>query len=148
MKIIYRPMESKDLQGVFLVDQQCFEHNWTIEAYEGEVNNMLANYMVAEQGGEIIGFGGFWAVIDEAQITNIGVLEKNRRCGVAQSLLNAMGQWALTKSCPAMTLEVRADNKAAIALYEANGFEKAGVRKNYYDNKIDGIIMWRYDLGE
>ena len=148
MKIIYRPMESKDLQGVFLVDQQCFEHNWTVEAYEGEINNMLANYMVAEQGGEIIGFGGFWAVIDEAQITNIGVLKKSRRCGVAQSLLKAMGQLALTKNCPAMTLEVRADNNAAIALYEASGFEKAGVRKNYYDNKIDGIIMWRYDLGE
>lgn len=148
MKIIYRPMESKDIQGVFLVDQQCFEHNWKIESYECEINNILAYYMVAELGEEIIGFGGFWAVIDEAQITNIGVLKKNRRCGVAQSLLHEMGQLALTKNCPAMTLEVRADNKAAIALYEANGFEKAGVRKNYYDNKIDGIIMWRYDFGE
>lgn len=148
MKINVRPMKSNDIHGVFLVDQQCFEHNWTIESYESEVNNMLANYIVAEINGEIIGFGGFWAVIDEAQITNIGVLENYRRCGVAQNLLNEMVNLAFIKGCLSMTLEVRVDNKPAIALYEANGFEKAGVRSNYYDNKIDGIIMWRYNLGE
>jgi len=148
MIINYRPLKSNDIYAIFLVDQQCFEHNWEIESYESEINNMLANYIVAELDGEIIGFGGFWAVIDEAQITNIGVLEKYRRCGIAKNLLNDMVKLALIKGCASMTLEVRVDNKAAIALYEANDFKKSGLRKNYYDNKTDGIIMWRYDLGK
>lgn len=147
MKINFRPMESKDIPGIFRIDQQCFEHNWTLESYECEVENIMANYNIAELNGEIIGFGGFWAVVNVAQITNIGVLEKHRRCGIGQSLLNEMMKLALNKDCVAMTLEVRADNPGAIALYEKNGFEKAGVRGKYYDNKIDGIIMWRYGLG-
>ena len=43
-----------------------------------------------------------------------------------------------------MTLEVRASNEAAIALYVKHGFVQAGVRKNYYqDPKEDALIMTR-----
>ncbi|KNZ40535.1 ribosomal protein S18-alanine N-acetyltransferase [Acetobacterium bakii] len=146
MTINYRIMTAQDIPDIFSVDRMCFEHNWTLESYECELNNMLATYIVAEDNDQIIGFGGFWAIIDEAQITNIGVLESYRGRGVAQKILNEMIKLAGVKGCLAMTLEVRVDNKAAIALYEANGFEKAGVRKNYYDNKTDGLIMWRYQL--
>jgi len=146
MTINYRIMQARDVPGVFSVERQCFEHNWTVESYESEINNILATYVVAEENDVIIGFGGFWTVIDEAQITNIGVLANYRRRGVAQKILNEMMQLAVVKSCFSMTLEVKVDNIAAIGLYEANGFEKAGIRKNYYDNKTDGLIMWRYHL--
>lgn len=147
MMINYRQMKPQDTLGVFRVDQNCFEHNWTLESYENEVNNILSNYIVAEINGEIIGFGGFWLIIDEAHITNIGVLEKYRCCGIGQNILNEMISDASNKGCIGMTLEVRSNNQPAINFYIKNEFIKEGIRKNYYGNGLDGIIMWRYGLG-
>lgn len=144
--ISYRLMKPQDTPGVFRVDQDCFIHNWSLESYQNETENILSNYIVAELDGEIVGFGGFWLVIDEAHITNIGVLEKYRHCGIGDSIIKKMLSHACQNGCVGMTLEVSADNDPAIKFYEKNGFEKEGIRKNYYGNGIDGFIMWRHNL--
>lgn len=147
MMIYYRLMNAQDVPGVFKVDTNCFNHNWTLESYESEIDNRLSYYVVAEAEGEIIGFGGFWLIIDEAHITNIGVLEKYRQAGVGQNILNEMFGIAHHEGCVGMTLEVRANNQAAINFYLKNGFIEAGSRKDYYGKGLNGIIMWRYGLG-
>lgn len=147
MMIHYRLINAQDVPGIFAVDQRCFEHNWTLESYASEVDNLLSNYVIAEVKGEIIGFGGFWLIIDEAHITNIAVLEKYRQTGVGQNILNEMFGIAYNEGCVGMTLEVRANNQPAINFYLKNGFIKEGTRKDYYGKGLDGIIMWRYGLG-
>ena len=146
MRIHCRLMESRDVLGVFKVDQACFSHNWTQDSYEAETKNILSNYIVAEADGEIIGFGGFWQVLDEAHITNIAVVEAYRQTGVGQKIMNAMLALALEKGCVAMTLEVRSDNQPAINFYLKNQFTREGRRKDYYGTGMDAIIMWRYGL--
>lgn len=146
MTISYRLMKPQDAPGVFRVDQDCFKHNWTVESYQEDVGNLLSSYIVAEKDGEIIGFGGFWLIIDEAHITNIGVIRENRSDGIGQQILTEMLAVAKQKGAVAMTLEVREDNHAAIRFYEKNGFVKEGTRKNYYGNGIDGFIMWRHSV--
>ena len=146
MRIHCRLMESQDVLGVFKVDQACFSHNWTQDSYEAETKNILSNYIVAEVDGEIIGFGGFWQVIDEAHITNIAVMADYRQTGVGQNIMNAMLAQALAKGCVAMTLEVRGDNQPAINFYLKNQFTREGRRKDYYGLGMDAIIMWRYGL--
>ena len=146
MRIHCRLMESRDVLGVFKVDQACFSHNWTQDSYEAETKNILSNYIVAEVDGEIIGFGGFWQVIDEAHITNIAVMADYRQTGVGQNIMNAMLAQALAKGCVAMTLEVRGDNQPAINFYLKNQFTREGRRKDYYGTGMDAIIMWRYGL--
>ena len=146
MRIHCRLMESRDVLGVFKVDQACFSHNWTQDSYEAETKNILSNYIVAEVDGEIIGFGGFWQVIDEAHITNIAVMADYRQTGVGQNIINAMLAQALAKGCVAMTLEVRGDNQPAINFYLKNQFTREGRRKDYYGTGMDAIIMWRYGL--
>ncbi len=146
MRIHCRLMESRDVLGVFKVDQACFSHNWTQDSYEAETKNILSNYIVAEVDGEIIGFGGFWQVIDEAHITNIAVMADYRQTGVGQNIMNAMLAQALAKGCVAMTLEVRGDNQPAINFYLKNQFTREGRRKDYYGLGMDAIIMWRYGL--
>ena len=130
MRIHCRLMESRDVLGVFKVDQACFSHNWTQDSYEAETKNILSNYIVAEVDGEIIGFGGFWQVIDEAHITNIAVMADYRQTGVGQNIMNAMLAQALAKGCVAMTLEVRGDNQPAINFYLKNQFTREGRRKD------------------
>lgn len=144
MTPVYRLMERNEAPALYTIDQECFNYNWSLESYEKETNNILANYIVANYNGEVIGFGGFWAVIDEAQITNIGVLKKYRGQGVGDGILKAMIQRALEIGCPAMTLEVRENNEPAIALYRRNDFVVTGRREQYYDKNTDCIIMWRY----
>jgi ribosomal-protein-alanine N-acetyltransferase len=146
MKIQYRIMETRDVPGIFKVDQACFNHNWTEESYLEETKNMLSNYVVAETGAEIIGFGGFWQIIDEAHITNIAVLSAYRNMGVGQGIMNALYALARDKGCISMTLEVRASNEPAISFYLKNHFIQEGQRKDYYGNGLDGLIMWRYGL--
>ncbi len=146
MRIHCRLMESRDVLGVFKVDQACFSHNWTQDSYEAETKNILSNYIVAEVDGKIIGFGGFWQVIDEAHITNIAVMADYRQTGVGQNIINAMLAQALAKGCVAMTLEVRGDNQPAINFYLKNQFTREGRRKDYYGTGMDAIIMWRYGL--
>ncbi|AFA48426.1 ribosomal protein S18-alanine N-acetyltransferase [Acetobacterium woodii] len=143
----YRMIENQDIDGVFNVDQACFKHNWTRDSYLAETKNILSNYIVAEDKDQIIGFGGFWQIIDEAHITNIAVLASYRQKGVGQGVMAAMISRALEKGCVRMTLEVREDNQPAISFYLKNGFTREGRRKNYYGNGIDAIIMWRYELG-
>lgn len=145
--IIYRVIENQDIEAVFNVDQACFKHNWTRDSYLAETKNILSNYIVAENEDEIIGFGGFWQIIDEAHITNIAVLASYRQCGVGQGIMDAMLSRAFKKGCVGMTLEVREDNQPAINFYLKNGFTREGRRKDYYGNGIDAIIMWRYGLG-
>lgn len=144
--INYHLMQPRDVSGVFKVDQACFSHNWTQDSYEAETKNILSNYIVAEADGEIIGFGGFWQVIDEAHITNIAVLEEFRQTGVGQAIMNEMLALALEKGCMGMTLEVRGDNQPAINFYLKNKFTREGRRKDYYGPGMDAIIMWRYGL--
>ncbi|MGL4606510.1 MAG: ribosomal protein S18-alanine N-acetyltransferase [Eubacteriaceae bacterium] len=147
MGIEFRESKEEDILGIYEVDRCCFDHHWTEASYAAESNNPIANYIVAVDENKIIGFGGFWSVVDEAQITNIAVLKEYRKKGIGQKILEELFVLAIKRGCTKMTLEVREDNTSGLALYEKNGFIRAGIREKYYNNDINGIIMWRYELG-
>jgi ribosomal-protein-alanine N-acetyltransferase len=95
----------------------------------------------------ITGFVGFWVMADEAHITSIAVREKYRRQGIGELLLISVIDRALESKINVITLEVRASNTGAQALYYKYGFNKVGVRKGYYtDNREDGFIMSTDDI--
>ena len=103
-----------------------------------------ASFIVAEDGeGGVLGYAGLQVVLDEGYIDNIAVEEAARRHGVGDALLDVFcrfGQAHLSF----LTLEVRASNAPAIALYRKHGFQEAGRRKNYYQQpREDAIIMTR-----
>ena len=63
-------------------------------------------------------------------------------------LLLALARDAIAMAAPALTLEVRVGNVAAIQLYERFGFAPAGIRKRYYEGRDDAIVMWAHDIGQ
>jgi ribosomal-protein-alanine N-acetyltransferase len=97
----------------------------------------------AETSGEpIVGFVGIWLALDEAHIVTIAVRESHRGRGIGELLLIAAIALATLNDQEVVTLEVRASNQAAQALYEKYGFRKVGVRHRYYsDNHEDAVIM-------
>jgi ribosomal-protein-alanine N-acetyltransferase len=129
------------------LDRICFAAPWTRGDFEKEVGqNILATYMVAESGGQLIGYAGIWVVIDEGHITNVAIHPDRRDQGIATMLLSELLEAARQMGARRFTLEVRPSNASAVALYEKFGFRTKGYRKGYYgDNGEDAAIMWLFE---
>ena len=97
---------------------------------------------VATSREPIVGFVGVWLTLDEAHIVTIAVRESHRGRGIGELLLIAAIALATLNDQDIVTLEVRASNQAAQALYEKYGFKRVGVHHRYYsDNHEDAVIM-------
>jgi ribosomal-protein-alanine N-acetyltransferase len=91
---------------------------------------------------DIVGFSGFWMIMQEAHIIAIGVRDSYRRLGIGEGLLIATIQLAEISNANVVTLEVRASNKTAQELYKKHGFQVTGRRLRYYSSDgEDAIIM-------
>ena len=71
-------------------------------------------------------------VIDEIDIIEIGVIKEHRRQGVAYKLVSHLQKHCIKNGIRKIFLCVAENNIAAISLYEKTGFNKIGIRKNYY----------------
>ncbi len=138
--IKFEVMEEKHLDGLLKVEAECFDSGFALETYNKELNNPLAYYVVALDGKIPVGYCGIWNVCGEAEVIDIGVLSEYRKRGIGKGLFEAVFQYMRENGVGSLNLEVREDNIPAIRLYEKLGFEKVGVRKKYYDNKVDAIL--------
>jgi ribosomal-protein-alanine N-acetyltransferase len=140
------PMEiERDLDGILAVDRASFTNPWTREMFEWEAaHSDVARVYVARAGeAGVIAYCAVWIVFDELHINNLAVLPAWRRRGVARALLSAVLAEARRLGAVRATLEVRASNQAARALYERAGFRPAGLRRGYYTHPVeDALILW------
>ena len=149
LNLVIRKMQSADLPRVVEIEKQCFGERWTINAFANELANSASSYFVALQGNTIIGYAGYWLILEEAHITTIGVEPRFQRRGFGELLLMALIDHAGRAEAKWLTLEVRASNDSAIRLYEKYGFTSLGRRRAYYqDNNEDALIMWTEDIGQ
>jgi ribosomal-protein-alanine N-acetyltransferase len=146
--LIFRSMTLDDIETIVAIERESFASPWSEEAFRNEMlNNMFAKYMVMEQEGLIIGYGGMWLIVDEAHVTNIAVRASHRGQGLGKRLLQELMRTAHWLGALRMTLEVRVTNETAKSLYQRMGFYPSGIRPAYYsDNMEDALIMWA-DLG-
>ena len=132
-------MNESHVSAVVELERQNFSEPWPDIAVRGELTNKLALWLVALEGGEVVGYVGSQTVLQEADMMNIAVADSHRRRGIAKMLVEE-----LIRQLDAyqLTLEVRASNAPAIALNEALGFRQVGLRKNYYRKpKEDALIL-------
>ena len=136
-------MTLDDIPGVHEIERQSFSTPWPANAFREELtSNRMARYIVARLDGEIAGYAGLWVVVDEGHITTFGVHPERRRRGVGKRMLLHLAELTVRLGGERMTLEVRASNAAAQALYAQFGFLPAGVRRGYYtDDGEDAIVM-------
>jgi ribosomal-protein-alanine N-acetyltransferase len=141
--VVVDEMRIADIAAVHDIERLSFATPWPAYAFEQELtSNRLARYVVARSGSEVVGFGGLWLMVDEAHITTFGVHPAWRRQGVGRRMLLALVDLALELKAARMTLEVRAGNAAAQALYGEVGFEISGRRVAYYtDDGEDALVM-------
>lgn len=89
---------------------------------------------------EVVGYLEYALLYERIEIENIFVLENYRSNGVGSKLMEYLINTCYDKKLVNITLEVRKSNSIAISLYKKYGFNKVGVRHNYYGNE-DGLLM-------
>lgn len=143
------PMKSEHLDAVAALERECFTTPWSRNMLAEELDNALSAFLVAlDENDRVVGYAGLQVVLDEGYITNVAVRSDCRRRGVAGKLLDVFERFAEGNGLVFLTLEVRASNYAAIALYGRHGYRGVGRRTNYYEHpKEDAVIMTR-EFGE
>lgn len=143
------PMRRRHLRQVVRIDAQSDGDRWSPGLFLAELRRGDGSrcYRVAMDGSRVVGFAGLLYAVDDGHVTTVAVDRACRRRGVATALLTGLATDARARGCTALTLEVRAGNTAALALYRRFGFAPAGVRKGYYsDNGEDALVLWATDI--
>ena len=135
-------MSAAHVSQIAQLEKLCFSDPWSEKSIETELSCRLSLWLVALDGDKVVGYVGSQTVIDETDMMNIAVHPEYRRRGIAEALIDALINALGEKGSRGLSLEVRASNDPAIALYEKLGFTQVGLRKNYYRNpKEDALIL-------
>ncbi|MGB6298903.1 MAG: ribosomal protein S18-alanine N-acetyltransferase [Rivularia sp. (in: cyanobacteria)] len=139
-------LSQEHLSAILELDQNCFGGLWSKEGYIRELdspNSEIQGLFSQKTGEKLLGMGCFWSILEEAHITILAIDSQYHRQGMGAALLYSLIKTARDRHLERATLEVRASNLAAIALYEKFGFKTAGRRRRYYkDNGEDALILW------
>jgi ribosomal-protein-alanine N-acetyltransferase len=159
--VVIAPMEVGDIPQVAEIDRLSFPLPWSATSYRYELTeNKAAHFIVAVVPGLepprgwmarllrpvparlVIGYAGYWRVVDEAHIGTLATHPQWRGRSVGELLLVSLLREALDHGALEAKLEVRLGNHAAQNLYRKYGFEEVGRRKHYYrDNGEDAVLM-------
>ena len=140
--IIISKMTMLDLESINDCLFSDFDDFWSINTLKSELQNPNSEYIVAKINNNIVGFAGIWKAVDDVHITNIVTAKKYRRQKIGSTLLSNLIEMAKNKeNITSITLEVNSTNIPAQKLYNKFHFKIVGIRKKYYNNKDDAIIM-------
>lgn len=148
------PMTEEHVPQIAGLEQVCFAGEAWSEALFYTALERAPRFMprgayltAINEDGAVLGYAMMAAAVDEANLENIAVAPEHRRQGVADALLSAITGLARERQMAFLTLEVRASNAPAIALYEKHGFAVVGRRKNYYKAPKEDALLMTVEFG-
>lgn len=146
--VVITPMRRRHLRQVLRIDHAVYPRPWSLGLYLGELSVTDGrSYLVARRGVTVVGYAGLMVIAGDAHVTTVAVAPAQHGQGYATRLLVVLMREAIALGSQRVTLEVRASNRGAQALYSRFGFGPSGVRRGYYvDNGEDAVIMWAIDV--
>lgn len=147
---VLREMRWWDIAPVLELERELFpEDAWSPGMFWSELAHARGpyatrRYLVAEQAGRLVGYGGLAAVDGTGDIQTIATARDQWGTGLGARLLTELLGAATDFECHEVLLEVRVDNLRAQRLYERFGFEPIGFRRGYYQpGNVDALVMRR-----
>jgi len=146
--VVLTPMRRRHLRAVLRIEGRSQPRGWSLGLFLGELARPEGrSYLVAKVDGHVVGFAGMLFIGDEGHVATISVDPGWRRQGVGARLMTVLCRQAISAGASSLTLEVRAGNTGAQALYRMFGLAPAGVRRAYYkDDGEDALVMWAHDV--
>lgn len=148
-KVTLHPPRLDQIPELVALDNSCLGGLWTFNGYKRELESPNSHFLVLslDSNQSIIGCGCFWEILEEAHITLLMIEPHYQGQGLGKLLLSHLLADAVKRKLERATLEVRASNQPALALYQKFGFQLAGRRKGYYrDTGEDALVLWRNNL--
>lgn len=139
--VTIRLMEERDTAPAAELEKRVFSQPWSEKAFTDTVDNDDYIFIVAEHDSRIVGYIGCIVSLDGADITNIAVEPDYRRLGIANELIKQLILLLVQRGTGTLYLEVRQSNVGAQRLYEQNGFEQIGLRKNFYQKPSEDALL-------
>lgn len=139
--MLVRKMIVEDLDQVCALERLCFPNPWMPDMFEAEMEGPAGFAEVVIENGELAGYTTYRVILDEAHLMNIAIDPGYRGGGLGKKLLRHVMRTCVTAGAEWMYLEVRPSNTEALGLYESHGFKQIGVRKKYYANGEDALLM-------
>jgi len=159
VSFIVRAMTAEDIDDVLMIAARFVEApHWTRRDYEHILRPppptapsplLTRCSVVGVSDGSLVGFAvASWLRHEAAaEIEGLVVDEKYRRRGLASALIRACMERAAHAGASHMSLEVRASNAAALALYQRHGFSAVGRRRAYYSAPVEDAVLLQAPLG-
>ena len=150
LPIVIEPAQASDLDEIAAIERRSYAFPWTRSVLQAEINGKNFSHVyvarLAHNSGsaapKMVGYHYFWLVADEIHILNMAVDPAYRGCGYGKQLLRFALDFGQARGATIALLEVRVSNNAAQQLYKALGFQRIGLRKQYYaDDNEDAFVM-------
>lgn len=140
--------KTQHIPAMEAIERLCFSSPWTEQTLSRMVDDSACIFLAAGlDSGGTIGYVSAVTVLDEGYIGNVAVHPDYRRRGVADALITELKR-RCAGALSFLTLEVRAGNAAAVALYKKHGFKTVGERKDYYDKPRENALLMTYFFRE
>lgn len=135
-------MSLNDLELIKDILQTEFDEFWTYEILQQELLSNNSKYIVVKNlNNNIVGFAGIKIILDTAELMNIVTRKSFRLCGIGKLMLEYLINMCKKVKIKTLNLEVNSQNTIAISLYKKYNFKEVGLRKKYYNNTYDAILM-------
>lgn len=130
-----------DLSRIVWLEEHAFPDPWPPAILAHELSHPRSFILVASRAGApATGYVSFRQGVDEAELLRLAVSDGERRRGVGRALVHAGLDRLRAARFSSCFLEVRPDNRPAIALYESLGFAPNGRRRAYYRDGSDALV--------
>lgn len=141
-RLSIRPPQAGDVRALSEAETCCFTDPWPAQFFLSEiVAPGRFNRLLVDPAGEMVAYlFCAWQYLD-LHVLKVATLPRFRRGGLARRVMGIAEHHAVEVCGESLTLEVRAGNKSAIALYEALDYAHAGWRKSYYGDGEDAVVM-------
>lgn len=145
--VVITTMRRRHLRNVLRIEEKTSTTPWSLGLFLAEVRREEREYLVALSGSQVVGFAGLLYVVGEGHITTVAVDPDKQGGRIGTRLMLILARRAIVHGADSVTLEVRASNAPALALYRRFGFAPSGVRKDYYkDPTEDALVLWAHDV--